>query len=75
MLVEGVDFDKIIALLPLKMSIFLQFIPTKQGFCSSTSLKFFRDARAEAVSRQNSSKGNFFWYKLFCRCKGLFFSC
>ena len=25
--VEGVDFDKILALLPLKMLIFLQFIP------------------------------------------------
>ena len=38
--VEGVDFDKILVLLPLKMSIFLQFIPAKQGFHSSTSLKF-----------------------------------
>ena len=26
MLVEGVDFDKILALLPLKMLIFLQFL-------------------------------------------------
>ena len=50
--VEGVDFDKTLALLPLKMLIFLQFIPPKQGFHSSTSLKFSRDARAEAVSRQ-----------------------
>ena len=44
--VEGVDFDKILALLPLKMLTFLQFIPAKQGFHSSTSLKFSRDARA-----------------------------
>ena len=50
--VEEVDFDKILALLPLKMLIFLQFIPAKEGFPSSTSLKFFRDARAKAVSRQ-----------------------
>ena len=49
---EGVDFDKILALLPLKMLIFLQFIPAKEAFHSSTSLKFSRDARAEAVSRQ-----------------------
>ena len=34
--VEGVDFDKIFALLPLKMLIFLQFIPAKQAFQSST---------------------------------------
>ena len=53
--VEGVDFDKILALLPLKMLIFLQFIPAKQRFHSSTSLKFSRDARAEAVPR----RGNF----------------
>ena len=51
--VEGVDFDKVLALLPLKMMIFLQFIPAKQGCHSSTSLKFSRDARAEVVSRQN----------------------
>ena len=50
--VERVDFDNILALLPLKMLIFLQFIPAKQGFHSPTSLKFSRDARAEAVSRQ-----------------------
>ena len=50
--VEGVDFGKILALLPLKMLIFLQFIPAKQGFQSSTSLKFSRDAKAEVVSRQ-----------------------
>ena len=50
--VEGVNFDKILALLPLKMLIFLQFILAKQGFHSSTSLKFFRNARTEAVSRQ-----------------------
>ena len=50
--VEGVDFGKILALLPLKTLIFLQFIPAKQGFHSSDSLKFSRDARAEAVSRQ-----------------------
>ena len=48
--VKGVDFGKILALLSLKM--FLQFIPAKQRFHSSTSLKFSRDARAEAVSRQ-----------------------
>ena len=30
--VEGVDLDKILALLPLKMSIFLESIPAKQGF-------------------------------------------
>ena len=35
--VEGVDFDKILALLPLNMLIFLQFIPSKQWFHSSTS--------------------------------------
>ena len=35
----------------LKMLIFLQFIPAKQGFHSSASLKFSRDAKAEAVSR------------------------
>ena len=52
MRVVGVDFDKILALLPPKMLILLQFIPAKQGFYSSTSLKFFRDAKAEAVSRQ-----------------------
>ena len=52
MSVEGVDLDKILALLPLKMLIFLEFIPAKQGFYSCTSLKFSRDARAEAVSRQ-----------------------
>ena len=52
MRVEGADFDKILALLPLKILIFLQFIPAKQGFYSSTSLKLSRDARAEAVSRQ-----------------------
>ena len=50
--VEGVDYGKILALLPLKMLIFLQFIPAKQGFHSSASIKFSRDARAEAVSRQ-----------------------
>ena len=50
--VEGVNFDKILALLPLKMLIFPQFISAKQDFHSSTSLKFSRDARAEAVSRQ-----------------------
>ena len=33
---EGVGFDKILALLPLKMLIFLQFIPAKQGFHSNT---------------------------------------
>ena len=47
--VDEVDFGKILALLPLKMLIFLQFIPAKQGFHSSTSLKFSRDSRAEAV--------------------------
>ena len=47
--VEGVDFDKMLALLPLKMLIFLQFIPAKQGFHPSTSLKFSRDERVEAV--------------------------
>ena len=52
MLVEGVDFDKILALLPLKMLIFLQFVPAKQGVHSYTLLKFFRDATAKAVSRQ-----------------------
>ena len=52
MLVKGVDFDKILALLPLKMLIFLQFIAAKPGSHSSTSLKFFRDTRAKAVSRQ-----------------------
>ena len=52
MRVEGVDFDKILALLPLKMLIFLQFIPAKEGFHSSASLKLSRDARAEALSRQ-----------------------
>ena len=30
--VEGVDSDKILTLLSLKMLIFLQFIPAKQGF-------------------------------------------
>ena len=50
--IEGVDFDKILALLSLRMLIFLQFIPAKQGFHSSTSLKFSRDVRAEAVSRR-----------------------
>ena len=50
--VEAVSFDKILALLPLKMLIFLQFISAKQGFHSSISLKFSRYARAEAVSRQ-----------------------
>ena len=50
--IEGVDFDKILVLLPPKMLIFLQFIPAKRRFHSSTSLKFSRDARAEAVSRQ-----------------------
>ena len=46
--VEGVDFDKILALLPLKMLVLLQFIPTKQRShsYSSTSLKFSRDAKA-----------------------------
>ena len=44
--VEGVDFDKILALLPLEMLIFLQFIPAKQEFHSSTSLKFFRDGKS-----------------------------
>ena len=43
--VEGVDFDKILVLLPLKMLIFLQFIPAKQGYL----IKYSRDARAEAV--------------------------
>ena len=38
--VKGVDFCKILALLPLQMLIFLQFIPAKQGFHSSTSLNF-----------------------------------
>ena len=70
--VGGVDFDKVLALLPPKMLIFLQFVPAKQGFHSSTSLKFSRDARPEAVSRQDKRK--FFWYKLFCRCKGLFYA-
>ena len=50
--VKGFDFGKILALLLLKMLTFLQFIPAKQGFHSSTSLEFSRDARAEAVSRQ-----------------------
>ena len=48
--VEGVEFGKILALLPLKMLIFLQFIPAKQKFYSSTSLTFSRDARAEAIA-------------------------
>ena len=43
--VEGVNFDKILALLPLKMLIFLKFILVKQGFHSSTLLKFSRDER------------------------------
>ena len=30
--VQGVDFDKILASLPLKMLIFLQFIPAKQWY-------------------------------------------
>ena len=47
--VEEVDFGKILTLLSLKMLIFLQFISAKQGFHSSTSLKFSRDARAEGV--------------------------
>ena len=64
MQVEGVHFGKILALLLLKMLIFLQFIPAKLESNSSASLKFSRDARAEAVSRQKE----FFWYKLFCRC-------
>ena len=53
MSVEGVDFDKILALLPLKMLTFLQFIPVKHGltFNLSTSLKISRDA-LEAVTRQ-----------------------
>ena len=50
--VEGVGFDKILALLPLKRLISLQFIPAKQGLHLSTSLKFSRDARAKAVSMQ-----------------------
>ena len=50
--IEEVDFGKIFALLPQKMLIFLQFIPAKQGFHSSASLQFSRDARTEAVSRQ-----------------------
>ena len=50
--VEGVDCDKILASLPLKMLIFLQFIPARQGFHSSTSSKFSRDARAEPLLRQ-----------------------
>ena len=51
--VEEVYFDKILALLPTKMLIFLQFITAKQGFHSSTSLKFCqRDARDEAALRQ-----------------------
>ena len=32
--VEGVSFDKILALLPLKMLIFLEIFPAKQGFHS-----------------------------------------
>ena len=48
--VKGVDFDKMLALLLLKMLIFLQFIPVKQGVHSSTSLIFLRDARAEAIA-------------------------
>ena len=62
--VGGVDFGKILALLPLKMLIFQQFIPAKEGFHSSTSSKLSRDARAEAVSRQKE----IFWFNLFCRC-------
>ena len=30
--VQGVDFDKILAPLPLNMLIFLQFIPAKQWY-------------------------------------------
>ena len=51
-LVEGVDFDKTLALLPLKMLIFLEFITAKQRFHSSTSITFCGDARAKAISRQ-----------------------
>ena len=36
--------------LPLKMLIFQRFILAKQGFHSSTSLEFYRDARAEATA-------------------------
>ena len=53
----------------LKMLIFLQFIPAKQGFDSSISLKF--PEMQELKLFQHKKK--FFWYKLFCRCKGLFF--
>ena len=67
--VEGVDFGKILALLPLKMLIFLKFIPAKQGFHSSISLKFeMQELKLFQDKRQ------FFWYNLFCRCKGLFFA-
>ena len=48
--VEGVDFHKILASMPLKMLRFLQFIPAKQGFHSSTSLRFSSDARAEVMA-------------------------
>ena len=48
--VEGVDFDNILTLMPLKMLIFLQFIPAKQGFHLFTSSTFSRDARAEAIA-------------------------
>ena len=62
--VEGVDFDKILALLPLKRLIFL---PNKV-FISSTSLKF--SAIQELKLFQDKRK--FFWCKLLCRCKGSF---
>ena len=69
--VEGVDFDKILILLPLKMLIFLKFILAKQEFHSSTSLKFFRDARPEAVSRQNE----IFLVQVVMSLQGFVFCC
>ena len=44
--VEGVDFGKILALLPLKILIFLQLIPAKQGFSFTYLVKIFQRCKS-----------------------------
>ena len=54
------------------MLIFLQFIPAKQEFHSSSSLKFFRGARAEACCFK--TKGNFSGASCYVAVKVCFFA-
>ena len=50
--IEGVDFHKILTLLPLMMLIFLQFIPAKQGFHSRRIRKVSHNASDKVILPQ-----------------------